>query len=158
MSNYWLFFAQYLEAHQRPGPMTDLPLHLRRDYAYGVDIPAIPELSWSPIVGLPVVAHALGRRFITPRGGLFYDPTYGSDLRSFLNRPDTTANRFELEVMAAREALKEPRILDVDTTVQTWGKNAIRLGLNGELAEGPFDFIAHITEVDVGLFSRPAQS
>lgn len=155
MSNaYWLSFAQYIEENQRPARLADLPLRMRRDYRYGVDVQAMPDLEFAPLVGLPVVARAIGRRFITPRGGLFYDLSYGTDLRRFLNLPDNPSNRFELETQAAREALKEPRIAGAEAQTEDWGPNAIRLRLQGALSDGPFDFIVDISEVSVGLFSR----
>src|SRR4051812_20722035 len=54
----------------------------------GTDIKGIFDTGsmLSLATGLENVGNAMCRRLITPRGALFYDPEYGFDVRSFLNK------------------------------------------------------------------------
>ena len=150
----WLWFAQEIDVNARPPRLGDLEVVPPRLRPFGVDISALPDLTFGLNIGLVNVAEALGRRLVTPRGGLFYDPTYGTDLRAYLNLRDTTASRYELEVVSAREAEKDERILEADAETLTWGENAIRLELNATLDTGPYEFVLDIDRLNVTLFSR----
>jgi hypothetical protein len=57
---------------------------------------------------------AIARRFTTPRFGLFYDPTYGLDLRGYLS---DTESKETVETMAAAEARKDQRVRDAIVTI-----------------------------------------
>lgn len=63
-------------------------------------------------------AQAVARRFITPRGGLFYDQSYGLDLRAFLS---DTANPDLVAKQICAEARKEQRVTDCAASITVNG-------------------------------------
>lgn len=54
---------------------------------YGTDLSCVVDLDagLAEVTGNTLLAQALARRLITPRGGLLDDPNYGYDLTQFLN-------------------------------------------------------------------------
>jgi hypothetical protein len=54
---------------------------------FGSDISTVPTLdpSFATLTGPHVLSQALLRRFTTPLGSLVDDPTYGLDIREYLN-------------------------------------------------------------------------
>ncbi len=56
-----------------------------------VDVSTFPDLdsSFTLITGRRVIAEAILRRLLTPRGGLAYDPDFGLDVRGWLNEDCT---------------------------------------------------------------------
>jgi phage baseplate assembly protein W len=84
---------------------------------FKTDISAIPDLAFKPMTRLENLEEALLRRLITPRGGLFYDPEYGLDVREYLNTALSDADRFELETFIALECEKDERVNSATTTI-----------------------------------------
>lgn len=79
---------------------------------YGVDIDCLSGIGY--VLGLAsgyqVVANAIGRRLITPRGGLFYDNDYGFDVRSYCNVALTRGKLAELIAGIEAECQKDERV------------------------------------------------
>lgn len=155
----WLWFAQYLE-----GPrLGSFAAALRASKHYrpptprlGVDLTALDGLKFVNVAGLENLAEALGRRLITPRGGLFYDSSYGTDIRRYLNEDDRPAVRFELETAIEHECLKDIRVLDCDAETQTISRDHIRVPVRVRVAEGTFPFIVHISDLTAEvLYGNP---
>lgn len=116
----------------------------------GTDLSAIPDLSWSLKSGLDNLAEAIARRFITPLGGLFYDPSYGLDLRQYLNEALTDEVRYEIETLVAAECEKDERILAAEATLMDTGMpRTVQLAISLETAEGPFRLILIVNAVNV---------
>ncbi len=86
---------------------------------YGHDLSCITDLdpAMLEIDGRLVLAQALARRLITPRGGLIDDPNYGYDLRLFLNDDQTAAAVAMIGSGIDAEFLKDERVLASTTTV-----------------------------------------
>ena len=60
------------------------------------------------------LSQALARRLTTQRYALFYDPTYGTDLRSYIaDSVDSTIVQGAIGI----ECRKDPRVADVRTTI-----------------------------------------
>lgn len=57
-----------------------------------------------------IVAQAVCRRFITPRGGLLDEPDYGCDLRAECNRGLTQTELRTLQSRMRSEAMKDERV------------------------------------------------
>jgi hypothetical protein len=60
---------------------------------FGTDISCYPDLdgSFGLVSGFTLIAQDLARRLETPRGGLFYDSNYGTDVRGWVNAAGTPA-------------------------------------------------------------------
>ena len=120
---------------------------------FGSDISTFPDLDpfFSLTTGIHVVAEALARRLMTPRGGgLFYAPDYGLDVRGYLNSAMTTAQLSGLEHSIQNEALKDERIFDAKATV-TANVAARKLAIKVLIttAQGPFALVLQANAVTV---------
>lgn len=119
---------------------------------FGSDISALPELNFSFKSGYVNLAEAIGRRLITPRGGLFYDPDYGFDLRRYLNETWTESTEFEVETLLVAELRKDPRILDATATIDITNILATRqvsITIEAETDFGPFSLVLNVSAVTV---------
>lgn len=117
---------------------------------FGTDLSALPDLSFDLKSGRDNLAEALARRLITPPGGLFYDPTYGLDLREYLNDAITDEVRYEIETLVAAECEKDERILAAEATlIDTGTPRMLQLAIALETAEGPFRLILVVDAVSV---------
>lgn len=93
---------------------------------------------------------AVARRYITPRGGLFYDPSYGLDLRLFVA---STYSPAQIEALAAAEARKEERVADCSATATLIGE-ALTLQIRCTSNTGAtFDFTLNVSKVTVTLLT-----
>jgi hypothetical protein len=97
-----------------PGPLPQRP---QKALGVMVDMSALRSdgtIDLDP--GLALVAdaqlmnEAVIKRITTPRGGLFYDPDYGVDVREYLNAPIDDARLFELQGLIEAELEKDERI------------------------------------------------
>ncbi len=117
---------------------------------YGNDTEAVSDLTFprSQVEGEIMMAQAMARRLTTRRGGLFYAPDYGYDLRQFLKGsvPPTSVINGNIE----NELLKDDRVADV-TAESTFNGTTLEVRVFGNGAEGPFDLTISIDEVTVEL-------
>jgi len=123
---------------------------------YGVDIDCLSGVGFVLGIasGLRNLANALGRRLITPRGGLFYDPDYGFDIRSYLNVALTRSKQGELVAGIEDECRKDARVQNVVAQVTPIGSPAVDLVINLQVtpAAGPtFPLILSIADLVGGL-------
>jgi hypothetical protein len=91
--------------------------------------------------GFRVLLEALARRLSTPRGGLFYDPRYGFDIRAFLNSRINDETKYNLVSGVENEVLQDPRVLGGTIELRTWTTGTavtIELLMEIESTEGPW--------------------
>jgi hypothetical protein len=134
------------------GKAPDTTLDLGVDAACITDITNTLSLAY----GLRNLGMALCRRFTTPRGGLWYDPSYGYDLRQFLNAGVTDAEIAVMPDEIADEATKDERVqtCTADVLFQRQAET-MKVTIRGETADGPFSLVLGISAVTVeilGLF------
>lgn len=103
------------------------------------------------VTGLPVLLEALARRLKTPRGGLFYDPGYGFDVRAFLNSRMLEENLYRLTTGVETECEKDPRVLRADVEVTIFDGNLIELEVRLDTEAGPWQGILRADSNDVQL-------
>jgi phage baseplate assembly protein W len=96
------------------------------------------------------LAEAIARRLMTPRGGLFYDQTYGIDLRAFLNEAITDARLRQIESEAAAEATKDPRV-EGATATAALVNDRLTLSLELETGAGPFPLVLAVSDLTVEI-------
>lgn len=122
---------------------------------FGTDIATIGGLGkkFRLVDGLTNYAQAIVRRLSTPRGGLFYAPDYGYDVREFLNETDSAEARFSLEVNAAAECEKDPRTLSADAELTEVGDGDFRLRLALETTEGPVALVLNVERLTVEVLN-----
>lgn len=119
---------------------------------YGNDTEAVSDLTFArrQVEGETMMAQVIARRLTTRRGGLFYAPDYGYDLRQFLkgSAPPVSVINGNIE----NELLKDKRIADA-TSEATFSESteALQVHVFGNGSEGPFDLTISIDEVTVEL-------
>lgn len=122
---------------------------------YGSDFSAFTDLDAgltfleSDRPELVAVAQAVARRFITPRGGMFYDPAYGLDLREFIS--DTIAPE-AVSAMCEAEARKDERVRECATTITVLDSTTWKIDINVMLiADETFSLTLSVSNVTVEL-------
>lgn len=91
---------------------------------------------------------AIARRFITPRGALFYDDSYGFDLRQFLN--GVAAAPGQIAAGCVDEAEKDERVEQASAEATFIGNTlTVKLGIAD--ANGPFSFVLKVSQVTVEI-------
>lgn len=91
---------------------------------FGTDFSGVDEIdaNWAFLEGeaneVTAFVQAIARRYLTPRGGLFYDQSYGFDIRTLVgdNIEPSLA-----EAMIATEALGDERVADCQASVTASG-------------------------------------
>lgn len=136
------------------------------DVDYGRDLSCVGDLTLSmdecgtgvagPLGGVTIVAQAVARRLMTPRGSLADDEDYGDDLRELVG--GTIDLRFglgQITARAQREILKEQRV-SACTVAGNYDATAKILTLNILLVAagvGPFTLTLAISAVSVTILS-----
>lgn len=107
---------------------------------FGTDFSAVDDLdpNMRTISGRQVLKEACARRLSTPRGGLWYAPNYGDDVRRYLN---SNTDPRVIEQTAAAELAQDDRVESVSVSVtfdEEQGTFTLDVALTD--AEGPFEF------------------
>lgn len=117
---------------------------------FGSDISTFPDLdpAFALRTGPHVVAEAVARRFITPRGSLFWDPAFGFDTRALLNDAIPASQLPTIASQLETEAMKDERVLGANVSVtQNFQQQTIAIKCELTLATGPFAFTLTIGQV-----------
>lgn len=85
-------------------------------------------------------------RFLTPLGSLFYDETYGLDVRKYLGMLTQKSTAFLAAAELSAEALKDPRVerATCEVTLDAPSKT-LSARLTIEDAAGPFTLVLTVT-------------
>ena len=125
---------------------------------FGTDLAAMPDFDGVTLRReYDNLAEALARRLMTPRGGLFYAPEYGTDLRAYLGEPITDGVRYEIERMAALEAARDPRVHSATATLTAAGPDGLRLRLDVTTEAGPFALVLRVDALTVEVLYGATQ-
>lgn len=124
------------------------------DFSGTEDIDALWSFYETTTQKITALTQAIARRFVTPRGGLFYDQSYGLDLRSFVS---DTAEPASVEAMIAAEARKDDRVDDCKASIvatgglgnQSWNVQINCISNSGE----PFALTLAVSAVSVSLIT-----
>ena len=111
---------------------------------YGYDVSTFPDLDpmFTLVTGPRVVAEAVMRRFMTPRGGLVDAPDYGLDLRARINGKLMPGDIARLQADLEAEAEKDERVLSATATVTAVPSTmSMRVSVQLETAAGPFTLV-----------------
>ena len=121
---------------------------------FGTDLSCYPGLDplGTLVSGNTAVLQALARRLTTPRGGLFYDPNYGTDVRGFLNEAMTNESIARWKTAIERECRQDPRVtsivVDMNPNVPA---NTLTIHITGTTADGPFAAVFGVTSLTLDL-------
>lgn len=134
-------------------------LVLSGDELLGVDIASLADLDpqLRLVGGRAVLAQDLAHRFETPAGGLFYDDSYGYDLRALLNAALDEADAPRIAAACEEQCLLDERVLAVRVAVTLYrAENRLTVAISVECAEGPFSFVLAVSELSVDFFAQAA--
>lgn len=122
---------------------------------FGKAINVVDDLPirWEPYVdGIANLARAIARRLTTPRGGLFYAPDYGLDIRGMIGGTRRADEFSSWESAIAAEAEKDDRVDAATATVTYDFANAtatVRVDL--DTSEGPFSLVLSVDDVSASV-------
>ena len=103
------------------------------------------------VTGFRVVAEAVVRRWMTPRGRLIGYPNYGYDLTQFANADVGPRDLPEIQSGAAAEAEKDPRVTKADVVVSLADDGTLTVTGVLDTAAGPFTLVVPVSAVTVQL-------
>jgi hypothetical protein len=121
---------------------------------YGSDFSGVEDIDafWSfETDEVKCLQQAIARRLICPPGALFYAPTYGFDIRAFINDVvdvDTAGRNIDAEVR------KDERVANSATVVTALGNGVVSIAVTVTPANpklSPFSFTLSVTSVTVQL-------
>jgi hypothetical protein len=138
---------------QKQSQPTATQLGLGQDFSFLT----VLDPRFSLIGGNANLGQALAHRLETPRGGLFYDKNYGTDVRGRLNKGMSAQDVQQLCADASAECLKDERVLSVSASCQLVN-GTLALVLNGASAAGPFNFVLGVSGVSVTLLAQNPNS
>lgn len=128
---------------------------------FGSDFAGVDDLdaNWSFLENSPTtpnveslaLAQAIARRLTTPRGGLFYDPNYGTDLRDFIGSSITVPTAISL---IETECLKDERVETAKATITVLGETwTIKIECKAN-SGATFELTLSVDKVTVALLSQ----
>jgi hypothetical protein len=107
------------------------------------------------VSGFRIVAEAIIRRWLTPRGGLLEDPSYGYDLTDAIGEDVGPSDLARMSQAAAEEAQKDQRVKACYVTmglINTGTSDPVlSVQARVETAQGPFSLVAAVSSVTVTL-------
>ncbi len=101
--------------------------------------------------GFRVVAEAVARRWMTPRGRLIGYPNYGFDLTQYINADVSERDIASLQSGAAAEALKDDRVTACDVSAVLGADGLLTVTGLLDTAQGPFTLVVEVSAVTVKL-------
>lgn len=124
------------------------------DEAFGVDIFGTPDLDprFELVTGRRSLAQALARRLSTPKGGLFYAPDYGLDLRELVAEAFGPGDAERLGSRIAGELERDERVLAAAVEVAFDARTSrLRIAAQVSTAVGPFRLVLSADALSVQL-------
>jgi hypothetical protein len=106
------------------------------------------------ITGRQVPIQRLVRRLYTPRGSCPDAPNDGIDVRDLLNRPTLTVE--QAQGLIRGELQKDSAVLSITVQVTysgNFGRQTMRIDIDGTLSDGPFALVISVTDLTVELLS-----
>lgn len=143
-----------------PSPVVAIPTKTPRppgrperlETELGIDVACIldADSTWSLVSGKANLARALARRLSTPRGGLFYAPDYGLDVRLYLHADLGAAELANLGPAIEDECEKDERVESCSADVSySFETRVLTIKLAVTTAEGPFELILAVSQLTV---------
>lgn len=126
---------------------------------FGSDLSCVKDLDPRCVVvtGRRLLAEAIVRRWITPRGGLIDDPNYGTDVTAYLNDDVKPSDIATLKSAMAAEAEKDERVnsCDIDVQIPPFGTGVYTITALVHDNNGPFQLVVSVDTLskDIQLLS-----
>ncbi len=122
---------------------------------YGTELSCVNDIASDgrTVTGFRVVAEAIARRLITPRGRLIRDPNYGFDLTQYINADMSTRDIASLRSSVEAECLKDERVTGaiVSATLDSHGLLTVTIEI--DLGSDSFTLVVAASDVTLELVS-----
>lgn len=102
------------------------------------------------ITGPSVVLYAVGRRFVTPRGSLWWAPNEGLDIRQWVLEGVRLQDLPTYEQLIVTEAERDQRVLSADARL-SFADDTLTVHLSLRLATGTFSLVLRVSAVSASL-------
>lgn len=124
---------------------------------FGTDLACTADLdpNGRTVSGQRLVAEAIYRRLITPRGRLIDDPNYGFDVSSLVNDDTSDSGIAQIVAGVSAECRKDERVIAVGVQ-QSFLGGVLTLAIALHTALGPFSLVLAVTAVTVDLLRAPS--
>lgn len=125
---------------------------------FGTDFSFLSQLdpNFGLVSGVANLGQALAHRLETPRGGLFYDANYGTDIRDRLNDNMGAGIVAQIGADAQAECSKDERVLSCTANAQFNNQtDELTLNVAVQTSSGPFLFVFGVTQASVALLTTP---
>lgn len=144
----------------RPGASSLRALGVGAPVDFGQDISCLFGLD--PLLGLvgglDCLGQALVHRLSTPRGGLFYDPNYGTDLRAYIEENISPKTLALVRADVQAECIKDERVLTCTASTSFDGATeTLTVQVDVQTAAGPFRLVLAVTSLTVELLRQTEQ-
>lgn len=105
------------------------------------------------VTGRRLLAEAVFRRLITPRGMLIDDPEYGTDITNMINDDMTPTEIEALRAAIVHECGKDERVESATVAIAAppSGTGRYTITITLEDADGPFDLTLSVNDVTVEM-------
>ncbi len=119
---------------------------------YGTALSCVSDISAESrtVTGNRVVAEAIARRLMTPRGRLIGYPNYGYDLTQFVNADVGPRELAAMRAGIVAECLKDQRVAGATADV-TLASDVLTVTIKLDAALGPFSLVLSVTALTVEL-------
>ena len=107
----------------------------------------------SMVSGGHLIAEALYRRVITPRGRVIDDPNYGTDLTQYINDDQPKSAQAQIQAAVVQECLKDERVLQCTCTTSLNSIGVMSITIYFIAAPGPFTLVLAATPTSVNILS-----
>lgn len=117
----------------------------------GVDISCVDDLSPNmlEVTGRLLLAQAIARRYMTPRGRLIDDPNYGFDLTQYVNDDLSQADIARIQAGAQAEAEKDERVESANVTINLSTAGIMIVTVVLVDSQGPFTLVLSVNSVSI---------
>jgi hypothetical protein len=126
------------------------------DNDYGEDVSTFLDGDldpyFRPLTGPRVVAEAVVRRWTTPSGGLFFEPSFGLDVRELSSQAMTPQALFTLGALLASQAEEDERVQSALVEL-SFNAQTRKLLVRAEIrtASGPFALVVSVDRLSVEI-------
>ena len=118
-----------------------------RQHELGTCIGGVTAIDYAltKVSGRTALAHRILRRLTTPRGGVFYAPTYGYDLSELIG---SSVPMSVVEHRVTEQVLYEEEVADARCTA-TLTNGTLSVDIQAVDAEGPFELVLSTSQLTV---------
>lgn len=124
---------------------------------FGTDLSCVTDLTpqCTVVSGRRLLAEAIARRLITPRGRLIGDPDYGTDITDLINDDVDATTIGAMRSAIVAECLKDERVVSAEVTITAppGGTGSYKIDISLEDGDGPFPLTLDVSEVTVELLT-----